>query len=49
MYFLWIKVEKQFQLCLELLGPNDVVLNNNNMPVTVKHVENVSPNLRVYL
>jgi hypothetical protein len=43
------KVEKQFQLCLELLGPNDVVLKNGNVPAIVEHVENVSPSLKVYL
>jgi hypothetical protein len=43
------RVEKQFQLCLEFLGPNDVVSKNGNMPMIVEHVENVSPSLRVYL
>jgi hypothetical protein len=43
------KVKKQFQLCLELLGPNDVVLKNGNVPAIVEHVENVSPSLKVYL
>jgi hypothetical protein len=43
------RVEKEFQLCLELLGPNDVVLKNGNVPMIVEHVENVSPSLRVYL
>jgi hypothetical protein len=43
MSFLQARVEKQFQLCLEFLGPNDVVLKNGNVLVIVEHVENVSP------
>ncbi len=34
---------------MKFLGLNDVVLKNGNLLVTVKHVENVSPSLRVYL
>jgi hypothetical protein len=43
------RIEKQFQLCLKFLCPTNVVLKNGNVPVTVEHVKNVSPNLRVYL
>jgi hypothetical protein len=43
-----VRIEQQFQLCLEFLGPNDVVLKNGNLPMTVEHVKNVSPSLRVY-
>jgi hypothetical protein len=43
------RVEDQFQLCLEFLGPNDVVLKNGNLPIIVEHVKNVSSSLRVYL
>jgi hypothetical protein len=43
------KVEKQFKLCLEFLGPNDVILNKGNLQVIVECVGNVSPSLRVYL
>ncbi len=46
---LWAKVEKQFQLYLEFLGLNDVVLKNDNMSMIGEHVKNVSPSLRVYL
>jgi hypothetical protein len=43
------RVEEQFELCLKFLGLNDVVLKNGNLPMIVKHVENVSSSLRVYL
>jgi hypothetical protein len=49
MSYLQARVEEQFQLCLEFLGPNDVVLNKGNLQVIVKCVENVSPSLRIYL
>jgi len=43
------RVEEQFKLCLEFLGPNDVVLNKGNLQVIVECVENVNPSLRIYL
>jgi hypothetical protein len=43
------KVEEQFQLYLEFLGPNAIVLRNSNLPVTLKHVENSIPSLKVYV
>jgi hypothetical protein len=43
------KVEKQFQLFLEFLGPNVVVVRNFDLPLTIEHVDNNNPNLRVYL
>ncbi len=46
---LWTRIKKQFQLCLKFLGLNDVVLKNGNLLVTVEHVENVSPSLKIYL
>jgi hypothetical protein len=49
MSYLQARVEEQFQLCLEFLGPNDVVLNKGNLQVIVKCVKNVSPSLRTYL
>jgi hypothetical protein len=49
MSFLWARIKEQFQHCLKFLGPNNVVLKNGNLLVTVEHVENVSPNLIVYL
>jgi hypothetical protein len=46
---LWVNVEKLFQLCLEFLSPNVVVLMDSNLPMTIIHVENNSSSLRVYL
>jgi hypothetical protein len=43
------KIEENFQLCLKFLGLNDLALKNGNLSVTIEHVENVSPSLRVYL
>jgi hypothetical protein len=43
------KVEKQFQLCLEFLGSNVVVLRDSDLLVTIEHVESNSPSLIVYL
>jgi hypothetical protein len=43
------KVEEQFQLYLEFLGPNAIVLRNYNLPMTLKHVENNISSLKVYL
>ncbi len=34
---------------MKFLGLNDVVLKNGNLLVTVEHVENVSPSLKIYL
>jgi hypothetical protein len=42
-------VEEQFQLCLEFLGPNVVVLKNFDLLVIVECVDNNSPSLKVYL
>ncbi len=43
------RVEEQFQLRLEFLGPNVVVLMDSDLLVTIEHVESSSPSLRVYL
>jgi dihydroxyacetone kinase-like predicted kinase len=43
------RVEEQFQLYLEFLGPNVVVVRNFDIPMTIEHVHNNSPSLRVYL
>jgi hypothetical protein len=39
MSFLRAKVEKQFQLCLEFLSLNDVILKNGNVTMPVEHVK----------
>ncbi len=39
MSFLQAKVEIQFQLCLEFLSLNDVILKNRNVPMLVEHVK----------
>jgi len=49
MSFLQAKVEEQFQVCLEFLGPNVLVLRNFDLPLTIEHVDNNSPNLKVHL
>ncbi len=46
---LWARVEGQFQLRLEFLGLNVVVLRDSDLLVIVEHVESSSPSLRVYL
>jgi len=43
------KVEEQFQLYLRFLGPSVVVVRNFELPLTIEHVDNNSPSLRVYL
>jgi hypothetical protein len=43
------RVEEQFQLCLEFLGPNVVVLRDSDLVMTIEHVKSSSPSLRVYL
>jgi len=43
------KVEEQFQLCLRFLSPSAIVVRNFDLPLTIKHVDNNSPSLRVYL
>jgi hypothetical protein len=49
MSFLWTKVGKQFQFCLEFQGPNVIMLRNSDLLLIVEHVDNNSPSLRVYL
>jgi hypothetical protein len=43
------KVKKQFQLCLEFLGPNVVVVRNFDLLVTIEHVDKNNQSLKVYL
>jgi hypothetical protein len=43
------RVKKWFQLCLEFLGLNDVVLKNGNLLVTIEHVENVRTSLSLFV
>jgi hypothetical protein len=43
------RVEEEFKLCLEFLGPNVIMLKNDDLLVIVEHVKNDSPSLRVYL
>jgi hypothetical protein len=43
------KVKKQSQLYLEFLGPNVVVVRNFDIPMTIEHVHNNNPSLRVHL
>jgi hypothetical protein len=46
---LWVKVEKQFQLCLKFLGFSVIMLKNHDMAMTIEHVKNDSPSLKVNL
>jgi hypothetical protein len=49
MSFLWTKVKEQFQLCLKILGSNVIVLKNHDLPMTIEHVKNDSPSLKINL
>ncbi len=42
-------MEGQFQLYLEFLGPKAIVLKSFDLLMTLKHVENRIPSLRIYL
>jgi hypothetical protein len=43
------KVEKQLQLCLRFLSPSAIMVRNFDLPLTIKHIDNNSPSLKVYL
>jgi hypothetical protein len=49
MSFLQVKGKKLFQLCLEFLGPNVVVVRNFDLLVIIEHVYNNNPILKVHL
>ncbi len=40
-------VEEQFQLCLEFVFPNVVMLKYSNLSMTIKHVENDIPSQKI--
>jgi len=42
-------IEELFQLYLEFLNPNVVVLGNSHLLVKIKHIKNDNSSLKVYL